>query len=66
MIHPRPSPERRAKVEALADHLADGMTVREAKDHMGISHPASRAYFKTVCDEVGPQAIGTWRMPWPL
>lgn len=66
MIQPRPSPERRAKVNQLAEYLADGLSVREAQHRMGISHPAARAYFKTVCDEVGSQAIGKWRMPWPL
>lgn len=61
MIQPRPSPDRRAKVNALAEHLADGLTVREARGIIGISHPASRAYFATVCNEVGSQGIGTWR-----
>lgn len=66
MTHPRPSPVRRAKVERLAEHLADGRTVREAAQIEGWGIPAARAYFATVCNEVGTQSIGTWRMPWPL
>lgn len=62
MTHPGPSPERRAKVERLAEHLAEGKTVREAAEIEGWSQPASRAYFATVCHDVGPQAIGTWRL----
>lgn len=61
MSHPGPSPERRAKVERMAEHLADGLTVREAAKIEGWGIPAARAYFATVCNEVGPQAIGTWR-----
>ncbi len=60
------SPQRRAYVDQLAGMLADGLSVRQAGEQLGVKHNAARAYFATVCDEVGPQSIGRWRVPWPV
>lgn len=43
-------------LDAFADHLADGKTVRESSAAMGLSYAQGRAYLNRIKARLGPQA----------
>ena len=51
-MNPRPSP----KMDELADLLAEGLTVRQAADRIGITYDYANAMFQRMRARIGEQA----------
>jgi DNA-directed RNA polymerase specialized sigma24 family protein len=47
----------RGKKDQIAEHLAEGLSIREAGEAIGISPAAAKSMFKRVRADLGPQAI---------
>jgi DNA-binding NarL/FixJ family response regulator len=68
VLPPQPSVSKlkARKAERLllfADALADGLTVKEAGRHVGISETSAHNYMKALYGRLGPQAEGKWLVP---
>jgi DNA-binding NarL/FixJ family response regulator len=46
-----------ARLDEFAEHLANGMTPKEASAAMGLSPSSGRVYLATLRKRLGPQAV---------
>lgn len=51
---------KRQNIARFAARLAEGMTVTAAAATIGVAQQTGSLYFREICRELGPQALGTW------
>jgi len=55
--------KRQNRIDHFADALAEhGSTIKETARIVGISETTALGYMRTICADLGPQALGTWRI----
>lgn len=47
---------RERRIEAFAEHLADGLSITEASHRLGVTQQAGSAMLATIRARLGPQA----------
>lgn len=61
----RTNAERRQAAMVFADALAATGSIAAAGRAIGVSRPSAHGRFQRMCEALGPQALGNWRIPWP-
>lgn len=56
---------RRVLIDQLAELLEQDLPITRCAMRMGVSRVTIHNYLHWLCEELGPQARGTWRLDWP-